>query len=100
MLRRMDAASFRSSLAAPTPPDKLDPLLRALWLAWNGRWEEAHEVVNACGGADGAWLHAHLHREEGDIHNAEYWYRQAQRARPAHSLIEEREAMLQAWTEN
>ncbi|MAW60136.1 MAG: hypothetical protein CMJ94_04795 [Planctomycetes bacterium] len=96
----MDAASFRSSLAALTPPTELDPLLTALWLAWNGRWEEAHDAVNRCEGTEGAWLHAHLHREEGDLHNADYWYRRAQREGPTHGLIEEREAMLQAWTEN
>jgi hypothetical protein len=96
----MDAASFRTSLTGPQPPSDADPLLAALWFAWNGRWHESHDAVNDCPGADGAWLHAHLHREEGDLANADYWYRLAGRPRPQSAFQDEREAMLQAWTEN
>ena len=100
MLTAMNAASFRTSLTAPEPPAELDRLLQALWFAWNGRWDESHDAVNACPGPDGSWLHAHLHREEGDLGNADYWYRKAGRPRPDSSLEEEREEMLAAWTNN
>lgn len=96
----MDAASFRASLTSPQPPAELDQLLLALWYAWNGRWHESHDVVNDCSGTDGAWLHAHLHREEGDLGNADYWYRKAGRPRPDQPLEDEREAMLAAWANN
>jgi hypothetical protein len=53
------------------------PLLRALWLGLRGEWTSAHEIVQAEGGADAAWVHAWLHRIEGDTANAAYWYRRA-----------------------
>ena len=53
------------------------PLLRALWLGLRGDWGAAHEIVQAEGGADAAWVHAWLHRVEGDAPNAAYWYRRA-----------------------
>ncbi len=55
------------------------PALRALWLAGRGEWEQAHEVAQAEDDRDGAWVHAYLHRVEGDAANARYWYRQAGR---------------------
>ncbi len=57
--------------------------LRALWLVSRGEWEMAHEAAQADEGPDGAWVHAYLHRVEGDLTNAKYWYRQADR--PAQS---------------
>jgi hypothetical protein len=53
------------------------PLLRALWLGLRGEWSAAHEIVQADDGADAAWVHAWLHRIEGDAPNAAYWYRRA-----------------------
>jgi hypothetical protein len=61
--------------------DSTDPpaasLLRALWLGLHGKWTEAHEIAQAEEGADAAWVHAWLHRIEGDEGNAAYWYRRA-----------------------
>ena len=57
--------------------------LRALWLADKGQWEQAHEVAQAEDGLEGAWIHAYLHRVEGDTMNANYWYKRA--GRPAAS---------------
>lgn len=57
------------------PP--VTPLLRALWLGLRGEWTAAHEIAQAQGGADAAWVHAWLHRIEGDEANAAYWYRRA-----------------------
>ena len=59
--------------------------LRALWFAGRGEWEQAHEIAQAEDNRDGAWVHAYLHRVEGDTNNANYWYRarQAGRHKPA-----------------
>jgi hypothetical protein len=54
--------------------------LLALWWDAKGDWEKAHEVAQDVAGADGAWVHAYLHRKEGDLGNASYWYRRAGRA--------------------
>jgi hypothetical protein len=67
---------FRVTLAAASPPP-LPPLLRALWHDAKGEWDEAHRIAQDVTGADGAWVHAYLHRKEGDLSNARYWYQQA-----------------------
>jgi len=63
------------------PPGLSDPLL-ALWWDAHGDWERAHEHAQGGGGADSAWVHAYLHRREGDLANADYWYARAGRRRP------------------
>ena len=60
-------------------PDRLDGLLLALWWDAKGDWNRAHEIAQDVTGADGAWVHAYLHRKEGDLSNAAYWYAQAGR---------------------
>jgi hypothetical protein len=67
---------FRQTLAAASPPP-LPTLLRALWHDAKGDWDEAHRIAQDVTGADGAWVHAYLHRKEGDLSNARYWYGQA-----------------------
>jgi len=57
--------------------------LRALWLAGRGEWEQAHEIAQSDENLDGAWVHAYLHRVEGDTSNANYWYRRAGRPNPS-----------------
>jgi len=76
----------RSALADTAPPAALGPPLRALWWAARGAWDEAHRVVQAEEGADAAWVHAWLHRQEGDLANADYWYGRAGRRRPDQPL--------------
>jgi len=71
--------AFVSSLAQEEPPPFATPLLRALWHGLRGEWDEAHELAQAQDDADGAWVHAWLHRIEGDLSNADYWYRRARR---------------------
>jgi hypothetical protein len=58
----------------------LPPLLRALWLTGHGHWDRAHSIAQEIETADAAWVHAYLHRKEGDTFNAGYWYRRAGRA--------------------
>ena len=68
---------FRASIKSDSPPEHIDnPAFKALWLAAKGEWEQAHALVRTCEDRDGgAWLHACLHRIEGDTSNASYWYK-------------------------
>jgi len=75
----MELPDFRASLERKTPPADLAPLLRALWHAQRDEWDEAHRIAQDDDSAEGAWVHAHLHRVEGDEANAGYWYRRAGR---------------------
>ncbi|NNC89042.1 MAG: hypothetical protein HKN82_11340 [Akkermansiaceae bacterium] len=81
------------------PPPDLAPRLRALWLARAGRWHEAHDLCQDIAEPDGAWIHAYLHREEGDLGNAAYWYARARRNAPGPevSLEEEWRAIASAF---
>ena len=55
------------------------PMLRAIWHGLRGEWHAAHELAQGQDDAAGAWVDAWLHRIEGDLGNADYWYRRAQR---------------------
>ena len=70
-------ADFKASLSASAPAPELDAPLAALWWAAKGQWDEAHRIVQDKETADAAWVHAYLHRVEGDLGNAAYWYRRA-----------------------
>jgi hypothetical protein len=70
-------AEFKATLSAPAPPSGLSPALAALWHDARGDWDAAHGVAQAIESPDGAWIHAYLHRKEGDAANAAYWYRRA-----------------------
>jgi hypothetical protein len=67
----------------------VSPLLEALWYDADEDWDRAHRIVQEISSADAAWVHAYLHRKEGDIWNADYWYSRAGRRRPAVSLEDE-----------
>ena len=67
----MTPKAFRRSLRADDPPDGMTEALRALWYGRKGDWRRAHEIVQNEHGADAAWVHAWLHRVEGDIDNAD-----------------------------
>ena len=68
--------------------------LLALWFDGRGEWERAHEVAQGRDGVDGAWVHAYLHRKEGDTDNAGYWYRRAGRHMPNVDLKQEWDSMV------
>jgi hypothetical protein len=72
-------AAFRESLSEAAPPAGLPPALEALWWDGKGDWDKAHARAMAIDDADGALVHAYLHRKEGDLPNAGYWYRRARR---------------------
>lgn len=69
-------ARFRAAIATGGPPPD-DPPLRALWLDAQGDWEGAHTCVDVRDDAPSMWVHAYLHRKEGDLGNARYWYARA-----------------------
>jgi hypothetical protein len=71
---------FRGTLSKKAPPIGLAPPLAALWWAGKGEWDKAHALVMDDASREAAWVHAYLHRVEGDLGNARYWYRQAGRA--------------------
>jgi hypothetical protein len=73
----MTLDQLRASLTEPTPPANLAPLLAALWWEAKGDWNRAHEIAQDQHTPDAAWVHAYLHRKEGDAANAGYWYHQA-----------------------
>lgn len=80
----MDLA--RSATADASPPAGITPAARALWLAKAGKWEAAHDLCQEIPGTAGSWIHAYLHREEGDLSNAAYWYVRAGKAVPADTV--------------
>ena len=92
----MRLGDFRDSLSKTKPPDELGSLLRALWHDAKGDWSRAHEIVQDEEGRDAAWVHAYLHRKEGDLSNAGYWYGRAGRPACTTSLEDEWEAIAVA----
>ena len=85
----MTFEQFLAAAKAVREPPGLTPILRALWLDGSGDWDAAHQLADDIGGTDGARVHAYLHRKEGDLSNARYWYRQAGRPPFAGSLDDE-----------
>lgn len=92
----MKFADFKSSLKQDNFPDSIPPLLCALWQDAKGKWIEAHHLAQEVDTADGAWVHAYLHRKEGDAPNAQYWYNRAGKKSPNNSLEEEWEEIVKA----
>ncbi|MBI2498277.1 MAG: hypothetical protein HYV75_10340 [Opitutae bacterium] len=95
----MSFAEFLKSTGGAAPPAGLDPALRALWHDARGDWDEAHALAQAAGGTDGAWVHAYLHRKEGDEANAGYWYRRAGRTAATGELRAEWETIARTLLE-
>lgn len=75
----MDFEEFCGSLSVDSPPRAASPLLAALWWDANGNWAKAHEIAQEIESPDAAWVHAYLHRKEGNEGNAGYWYAQARK---------------------
>lgn len=80
---------FQTSLSNGQPPSSLPAYLKSLWHEGKGDWEKAHTIIQDIEDTTAAWIHAYLHRKEGDNGNADYWYRRAGRKRPAVSLEQE-----------
>ena len=80
---------FHKSLKLASCPPEFDVLVSALWYDRRGDWGTAHDLINDLTGTDAARVHAYLHRKEGDLVNADYWYRKAGQSRPGCSLENE-----------
>ncbi len=85
----MKVKDFIQSLEEELPPKEINSNLLALWYDGKDRWSKAHEVVQDQDSADAAWIHAYLHRKEGDDWNAGYWYRRAGKDHCSDSLEDE-----------
>ena len=92
----MTLAELKSNLASTTPPAGLSTPLLALWHDGRGDWDAAHRVAQDIDDADGSWIHAYLHRKEGDAGNAAYWYRRAGQPVASGSLDAEWEQIVTA----
>ena len=92
----MKLQDFTSSLNESSVPDGLSPYLAALWYEKCGDWNQAHEIVQDLNDPAAAWVHAYLHRVEGDLDNAGYWYRRARRPAASGPLPEEWDAIAAA----
>lgn len=85
----MNLEEFRDSLRQPAPPPDLGFARTGLWWDAKGDWTKAHESAQQDEGPEGSWVHAYLHRKEGDASNAGYWYRRAGKAPSQLSLDDE-----------
>jgi hypothetical protein len=92
----MDYAAF-CALKGKKPPAELAPALRGLLWDAKGDWKQAHECAQERDDRQGAWVHAYLHRKEGDLDNAGYWYRRARKPVSTGSLDEEWEAIARGF---
>ena len=99
-LHVMTFEEFTASIESDrSPSENLPPALAALWQAKKGDWDLAHAIVQDDDSKNGAWVHAYLHREEGDEGNAGYWYARAGKLRSTVSLEEEWEQIVRALLE-
>lgn len=95
----MNLETFKASLSSPAPPSGVSIYLQALWYVAKGDWDKAHVLVQDLSDINAAWIHAYLHRQEGDTWNADYWYSRAGKKRPATSLQEEWDSIVSALLE-
>ena len=82
----MTRKEFHASISRISPPSGLTGALTALWWQRKGDWDKAHGVAQSDNSAEAAWVHALIHRQEGDLSNAAYWYRRADREASINTL--------------
>ena len=92
----MTLADFRHTLEGDSPPPELSAPLVALWHDGRGDWDAAHRIAQDIDDSTGAWVHAYLHRKEGDVGNAGYWYARASKPAANGSLEDEWAAIVAA----
>ena len=92
----MNLHDFKETLLGNSPPDGVSDHLKALWFDAKDDWENAHVLIQDVSDKNAAWIHAYLHRKEGDISNADYWYSRAGKRRPDISLEKEWEQIAGA----
>lgn len=91
----MDLKDFKESISQNEPPKDLSVYLKPLWFDAKGDWEKAHALIQDVTDKNAAWIHAYLHRKEGDIFNADYWYSRAGKKRSDISLEKEWEEIAE-----
>ena len=96
----MDLAEFKQSVIENNQPADLGHFLLALWFDGVGDWESAHNIVQDIPGAEASWVHAYLHRKEGDNWNAGYWYRRANKKPSAKIVSDEWEDLVRYFIGN
>ena len=89
----MDLSEFRATVTVADPPGNLTGPLLALWHDARGAWDTAHQILQDEPGPAGCWVHAYLHRVEGDENNAGHWYNRAARPHCTTTLPEEWETI-------
>ncbi len=87
---------FQATLEGQSPPGLWPEALQALWWDAKGNWKAAHDIVEDLPSAEGSWVHAYLHRKEGDQWNAGYWYKRAGKSLPSFSLEKELQEIVEA----
>lgn len=95
----MNFEQFSATLTGATPPTDVSTVLQALWYDARGDWDKAHDLAQEQNDKEGAWVHAYLHRKEGDQWNANYWYKRAGKNMPEVSLEQEWEDMVKVLLE-
>lgn len=92
----MTISLFKDSLSRKEPDSNISVYLKAMWYDAKDNWDKAHKLIQDKEDKNASWIHAYLHRKEGDISNADYWYRRAGKIRPSVSLEEEWEEIADA----
>ena len=92
----MNLSVFKETLSGSEPPQNVSVYLKTLWYDAKGEWDKAHKLIQDFEDRNASWIHAYLHRKEGDTGNADYWYSRAGKKRPSVSLDEEWEEIVTA----
>ena len=90
----MNFENFRASLSSAAPPAESTVYLKSMWHDGKGDWETSHNIIQDVNDKTAAWIHAYLHRKEGDVFNANYWYNKAGRRMPGYALEKEWEEIV------
>ena len=90
----MEFDFFKQSILTNEEPADSSGYLRSLWYDAKGDWNRAHDIIQSLEDKTAAWIHAYLHRKEGDLGNADYWYNRAGRKRPMVTLAQEWESIV------
>lgn len=92
----MTLEEFKVTLNQTVPPSGISKLLQSLWYDAKGDWDKAHSIAQDIHTPEGSWIHAYLHRKEGDTGNASYWYHRAGKKVSTASLTREWEEIAEA----
>ena len=95
----MNYNTFIASIKSGFLPDELTNAELAMWYAMNDNWDSAHRTTQSIKNELGAWIHAYLHRIEGDLENANYWYKHANRAPSQNTPKDEAEEIIRFITQ-